>query len=143
MSKSPALAEERRPRAFPIARFLRACGRLHVPVKLPACLSLGVAGRDLSWQALASAAHAPAQQGVSPRGGQKPGAVYGTVSQGQTGVGRHQATFQPEGYTRSEAAPPGAQLLACAREHEQEPSMASATPPGSEGGRGEDPLSSP
>jgi ribonuclease HI len=47
-----ALAEERRPRACPIARLLRACGRLHMPVKLPACLSLGVAGRDLSWQAL-------------------------------------------------------------------------------------------
>ena len=47
-----ALAEERRPRACPIARLLRACGRLQLPVKLPACLSLGVAGRDLSWQAL-------------------------------------------------------------------------------------------
>ena len=47
-----ALAEERRPRACSIARLLRACGRLQLPVKLPACLSLGVAGRDLSWQAL-------------------------------------------------------------------------------------------
>ena len=47
-----ALAEERRPRACPLARLLRACGRLQMPVKLPACLSLGVAGRDISWQAL-------------------------------------------------------------------------------------------
>jgi hypothetical protein len=47
-----ALADERRPRACPIAFLLRACGRLHMPVKLPACLFLGVAGRDLSWQAL-------------------------------------------------------------------------------------------
>ena len=46
------LAEERRPRECPIARLLRACGRLQLPVKLPACLSLGVAGRDTSWQAL-------------------------------------------------------------------------------------------
>ncbi len=46
------LAEERRPRACPIARLLRACRRLQLPVKLPACLSLGVAGRDTSRQAL-------------------------------------------------------------------------------------------
>ena len=47
-----ALAEERRPRACPLARLLRACGRLQMQIKLPACLSLGVAGRDISWQAL-------------------------------------------------------------------------------------------
>jgi ribonuclease HI len=47
-----ALSEERRPRACPLARLLRACGRLQMPVKLPACLSLEVAGRDISWQAL-------------------------------------------------------------------------------------------
>jgi hypothetical protein len=47
-----ALADEQQLRACPIARILRACCRLHMPVKLPACRSLGVAGRDLSWQAL-------------------------------------------------------------------------------------------
>ena len=47
-----ALAEERRPRACPLARLFRACGRLQMQIKLPACLSLGVAGRDISWQAL-------------------------------------------------------------------------------------------
>ena len=46
------LAGERWPRTCPIARLLRACRKLHVSVKLPACLSLGVAGRDCSWQAL-------------------------------------------------------------------------------------------
>ena len=46
------LAEERRPRVCPLARFLRACGQLQMEVKLPACLSLGVAGRDTSWRAL-------------------------------------------------------------------------------------------
>jgi hypothetical protein len=46
------LAEERRPRACPLARLLRACGQLQYQIKLPACLSLGVAGRDISWQAL-------------------------------------------------------------------------------------------
>ena len=46
------LAEERRPRACPLARFLRACGKLNLDIKLPACLSLGVAGRDTSWRGL-------------------------------------------------------------------------------------------
>ena len=46
------LAEEWRPRACPIARLLRACGQLKMQVKLPACLSLGTAGRDTSWRAL-------------------------------------------------------------------------------------------
>jgi hypothetical protein len=48
-----ALAEERRSRACPLARLLSApCSRLQMPVKLPACHSLGVAGRNTSWQAL-------------------------------------------------------------------------------------------
>jgi hypothetical protein len=46
------LAEERHPRACPLARLLRACGRLGIGVRLPACLSLGVAGRDTSWHGL-------------------------------------------------------------------------------------------
>ena len=46
------LAEERQPRACPLACFLRLCGQLKVPVKLPACISLAVAGRDVSWYAL-------------------------------------------------------------------------------------------
>jgi hypothetical protein len=46
------LAAERRPRADPIARLIRACGQLQAQIKLPACFSLGVAGRDTSWQAL-------------------------------------------------------------------------------------------
>ena len=46
------LAEERRPRLCPLARLLRACGQLQMEIKLPACLSLGVAGRDTSWRAL-------------------------------------------------------------------------------------------
>jgi hypothetical protein len=46
------LAEERQLRACPLARFLRLCGQLNVPVKLPACISLAVAGRDDSWYAL-------------------------------------------------------------------------------------------
>ena len=46
------LAEERRPRACPLARFFRACGKLKMDIKLPACLSLGVAGRDTSWRGL-------------------------------------------------------------------------------------------
>ena len=46
------LAEERRPRACPMARLLRACGKLKMEIRLPACLSLGVAGRDTSWRGL-------------------------------------------------------------------------------------------
>ena len=46
------LAEEQRPRMCPLARLLRACGQLQTEIKLPACLSLGVAGRDTSWRAL-------------------------------------------------------------------------------------------
>ncbi len=46
------LAEERQPRACPLACFLRLCGQLKVPVKLPACISLAVAVRDVSWYAL-------------------------------------------------------------------------------------------
>jgi len=46
------LAEEWSPRACPIARLLRACGLLKMQIKLPACLSLGIAGRDTSWRAL-------------------------------------------------------------------------------------------
>ncbi len=46
------LAEERQPRACPLACFLRLCGQLDVPVKLPACISLAVAGRDVSWYAM-------------------------------------------------------------------------------------------
>jgi hypothetical protein len=46
------LAEEQRPRVCPLARLLRACGQLQTEIKLPACLSLGVAGRDTSWRAL-------------------------------------------------------------------------------------------
>ncbi len=37
-----ALAEELRPRACPLARLLRACGRLRMHITLPACFSLGV-----------------------------------------------------------------------------------------------------
>ena len=62
------LAKERNPRACPLARLLRACGQLEIGIKLPACLSLGVAGRDTSWwallvhlQAVAAAADAPPQ----------------------------------------------------------------------------------
>ena len=41
-------------RACPLARLLRACGQLRYQIKLPACPSLGVAGRDtgISWHAL-------------------------------------------------------------------------------------------
>ena len=48
------LAEERHPRACPLERLLRACGRLGIGVRLPAYLSgsLGVAGRDTSWHGL-------------------------------------------------------------------------------------------
>jgi hypothetical protein len=46
------LAEEQRPRVCPLARLLRACGQLQTEIKLPACLSLGVAGRDTSWCSL-------------------------------------------------------------------------------------------
>ncbi len=46
------LVEERQPLACPLACFLRLCGQLGVPVKLPACISLAVAGRDVSWYAL-------------------------------------------------------------------------------------------
>ena len=37
---------------LPYSRLLRACGQLKMQVKLPACLSLGTAGRDTSWRAL-------------------------------------------------------------------------------------------
>ena len=37
---------------MPTGAFLRAWGQLQMEVKLPACLSLGVAGRDTSWRAL-------------------------------------------------------------------------------------------
>ncbi len=43
-----ALAEERQRCTCPMASLLRSRGRLQLPVKLPACLSLGVAGRNLS-----------------------------------------------------------------------------------------------
>jgi hypothetical protein len=61
------LAEEGRPRACPLARRFRACGQFRMEVKLPACLSLGVAGRDTSWHALLmylrqKAAHMEANQ---------------------------------------------------------------------------------
>ena len=46
------LAEEGRPRACPLARLFRACGQLQMEIHLPACLSLGLAGRDTSWHAL-------------------------------------------------------------------------------------------
>ena len=46
------LAEERQPRACPLACFLRIGGQLAVQIKLPACISLAVAGRDVSWYAL-------------------------------------------------------------------------------------------
>ena len=46
------LAKELKPRACPLARLLRTCGQLVIEVTLPACLSLGVAGRDTSWFAL-------------------------------------------------------------------------------------------
>ena len=46
------LAKEWKLRACPLARLFRACGQLEVEVRLPACLSLGVAGRDTSWFAL-------------------------------------------------------------------------------------------
>ncbi len=45
-------AEERQQRACPLACFLRLCGHLDVPVKFPTCISLVVAGRDVSWYAL-------------------------------------------------------------------------------------------
>ncbi len=47
-----ALAEERRPRACPLARLFRACVQLQMETHLPACLSLGLVGRDTSWHAL-------------------------------------------------------------------------------------------
>ena len=47
-----ALAEERQPQACPLACFLRIGGQLAVQIKLPACISLAVAGRDVSWYAL-------------------------------------------------------------------------------------------
>jgi hypothetical protein len=47
-----ALAEEGRPRACPLARLFRACGQLQMEIHLPACLSLGLVGRDTSWHAL-------------------------------------------------------------------------------------------
>ncbi len=42
------LTAERRQRADPIARIIRACGQLQAQIKLPACFSLGVTGRDTS-----------------------------------------------------------------------------------------------
>ncbi len=62
------LAEERQPLACQLACFLRLCGQMVVPVMLPACTSLAVAGLDVSWyawqmhlQAAAAAADARAQ----------------------------------------------------------------------------------
>ncbi len=45
------LAADRRPRADPIARLIRACGPM-VSCKPRSCFFLGGAGRDTSWQAL-------------------------------------------------------------------------------------------
>ncbi len=42
------LAEERRRRVCPLACLLRTCSQLQYQIKLPACLSLGVAGLDIS-----------------------------------------------------------------------------------------------
>ena len=51
-----------------MARLLRACGLLHMPVKLSACLTLGLAARDTSWLLLLMHLHhkASAQGADSP-----------------------------------------------------------------------------
>jgi hypothetical protein len=108
------LAEERRPRACPIARLLRACGRLQMSVKLPACLSLGVAGRDTSWQALLM--HL---QNKASAPGADPCHVQDVMTVSQ------------------------AQLRASASEHEQKPGVASTAPPGSEAGGYQNSLPAP
>ena len=46
------LARERKPQACPLASLLRGCCQLEIEVKLPVCLSLGVAGRDTHWVTL-------------------------------------------------------------------------------------------
>ena len=62
------LAEERRTRVCPLARLLRACGQLQMEIKLPVCLSLGVAGRDTSWRALLMHLH---QKAAAPEASQE------------------------------------------------------------------------
>ena len=52
MNMAVHLAQECKPRVCPLTRLLRACGQLKVQIRLPTCLSLGVAGRDTSWRAL-------------------------------------------------------------------------------------------
>jgi hypothetical protein len=47
-----ALAEKGRPLACPLARLFRACGQLQMEIHLPACLFLGLAGRNTSWHAI-------------------------------------------------------------------------------------------
>ncbi len=52
----------------PSPLLLRAGGRLQMPIKLPACLSLGVAGREISWQALLMHLHhKTSAPGADPR----------------------------------------------------------------------------
>jgi len=46
---APYLAAEKKPRACPIARLLRACGQLQMDIKLPDCLSNGKGTREVSW----------------------------------------------------------------------------------------------
>ncbi len=46
------LSRERTPRPCPIARLLRVCGQLDLPVKLPDCLSLGPGEHETSWHRL-------------------------------------------------------------------------------------------
>jgi hypothetical protein len=87
-SLAACLPAERRPRADPMkAHLIRACGQLQAQIKLPACFSLGVAGRDTSWQALlmhlrmqASAPGASQQLlrmlTLQPRHGQPSGAAF-------------------------------------------------------------------
>ena len=79
------LAEERHPRACPLARLLRACGRLGIGVRLPACLSLGVAGRDTSWHGLLM--HLK-QNASAPRASQELVEDVKTITQSWTAIKR-------------------------------------------------------
>jgi hypothetical protein len=65
-----SLAEERRPRACPLERLLRACGQLQNQLKLP----LPLPRSDRTRRQLACCADAPATQGIGPRG--QPGKTW-------------------------------------------------------------------
>jgi hypothetical protein len=114
------LAAERRPRADPIARLIRACGQLQAQIKLPACFSLGVAGRDTSWQALLMHLR---MQASAPGASEQLIEDVDAVGCSQD-MGSHPAPLSPQRSPSATAASFRVQLWAGAGKHEEEAGVA-------------------